>query len=81
VKLIIISPQHTHEYDAQWIEVQTPVGSLVIQPEHAPMILSLVAGSDFAFVLDTHEKKVIRLMRPGFLEVARDSVRALIGQE
>lgn len=79
--LTIVSPQHKHEYTVQWIEAQTTVGALVIQPEHAPIILSLVAGSEFSFVLDTNEKKIIRLARPGFLEVTRNSAVALIGQE
>jgi F0F1-type ATP synthase epsilon subunit len=81
MKLIVVSPQHKHEYHIQWIEAQTPVGALVIKPNHAPIILSLVAGSDFSFVLDNDEKKMIRLVRPGFLQVTRDSVVALIGQE
>ena len=82
MKLTIVSPQHKHEYTVQWIEAQTPVGSLVIKPDHAPIILSLVAGSDFGFMLaDTHEKKIIYLMRPGFLEVTRKKVVALIGQD
>ncbi len=83
MKLTVVSPQHKHEYTVQWIEAQTPVGSLIIKPDHAPIILSLVAGSDFIFVLDdeTHEKKIIHLMRPGFLEVTRNKVVALIGQD
>ena len=81
MKLTIVSPQHKHEYDVQWIEAQTPVGSIVIKSEHAPIILSLVAGSDFVFVLDSDEKKMIRLMRPAFLEVTRTSAMMLIGQD
>ena len=81
MKLTVINPQHKYEYTVQWIEAQTPIGSLVIKPEHAPIILSLVAGSDFSFVLDSNEKKVIRLMRPGFLEMTRNSAVALVGQE
>lgn len=81
MKLTVVSPQNKHEYVVQWIEAQTPAGSLIIKPDHAPIILSLVAGSDFTFVLDTHEKKIIHLIRPGFLEVTRQKVVALIGQD
>ena len=80
MKLTLINPQHKYEYTVLWIEAQTPAGFLVIQPEHAPMIFSLVAGSNFTFMLDSHEKKVIHLMRPGFMEVTRNSVLALVGQ-
>ena len=65
----------------QWIEAQTQAGSLVIKPGHAPMILMLNFGYDFSFLLEGGEKKVISLVRPGFLEVTRDSAVALLGQE
>lgn len=81
MKLTIVSPQHKQEYTVQWIEAQTPVGFIVIKPDHAPIILSLVAGSDFSFVLDTDEKKIIQLRRPGFLEVTRKEALVLLGQE
>lgn len=82
MKLIVVSPQHKHEYTVEWIEAQTPAGFLIIKPDHAPIILSLIAGSEFGFLLaDTHEKKIIHLMRPGFLEVTRQKVVALIGQD
>ena len=80
MKLVVVSPQHRHEYTVQWIEAHTPFGSLIVKPDHAPIILSLIAGSDFSFVLDTDEKKIIRLTRPGFLEVNRTSAVALISQ-
>jgi F0F1-type ATP synthase epsilon subunit len=82
VKLTIVSPQHKYEYTVQWIEAQTPAGSLIIQPEHAPIILSLIAGSDLSFAITgTNEQKNIRLVRPGFLEVTRNSAVALVGQD
>ena len=81
MKLVVVSPQDKYEYVVQWIEAHTPSGSLFIQPEHAPMILTLLAGSDFSFLLSTDEKKIIRLIRPGFLKVARDGAMAIIGQD
>jgi F0F1-type ATP synthase epsilon subunit len=79
VKLTIVSPHYMQEYMVAWIEAQTPVGFVIIEPEHAPIILSLVAGSYFSFMLDTHEQKTITLTRPGFLEVTRESAMVLIG--
>jgi F0F1-type ATP synthase epsilon subunit len=81
VKLVVISPQSKHEYIIQWIEAHTPVGTLFIRPGHAPIILTLVAGTDFSFLLATDEKKIIHLIRPGFLEVNRNSALALVGQD
>jgi F0F1-type ATP synthase epsilon subunit len=82
VKLTVVSPQQASEYKVQWIEGQTPEGSIIIQPDHAPIIMSLVAGSDFSFVLEkTDEKKTIHLERNAFLEVTRTSAVMLIGQD
>lgn len=81
MKLVVVSPQSKSEYVVQWIEAHTPEGTLFLKPGHAPIILTLVAGSDFSFLLPTDEKKTIRLIRPAFLEVNRTTALALISQE
>ena len=81
MKLVVVTPQSKHEYVVQWIEAHTASGSLVIKPGHAPMILMLVPGFDFSFMLETSEKKLIQLLRPGFMEVNRDGAVVLLGQE
>ena len=81
MKLVVVSPQSKSEYVVQWIEAHTPEGTLFLKPGHAPIILTLVAGSDFSFLLPTDEKKIIRLIRPAFLEVNRTTALALISQE
>jgi len=82
VKLVIVSPQNKYEFDVAWIEAYTPSGNVVIQEGHAPIIVTLVAGSDFSFFLPaTDEKKIIKLMRHGFLEVDRINALALLSQE
>lgn len=82
MKLVLVSPAHQQEYDIEWIEAFTSSGSLVIQEGHAPLIITLIAGSDFSFLLSTTgEKKIIKLVRPAFLEVNRMSALALITQD
>ena len=81
MKLVVVTPQGKHAYIVQWIEAYTPTGSLFIKPGHAPIILSLIAGSEFSFLLPTDEKKIIHLIRPGFLQVDRTGAMALISQE
>ena len=81
MKLVVVSPQSKHEYVIQWIEAYTSAGALFIKQGHAPIILTLVAGTDFSFLLGDGEKKIIRLVRPGFLEVTRNGALALISQE
>jgi F0F1-type ATP synthase epsilon subunit len=81
VKLVVVTPQSKYEYDVQWIEAHTASGSLIIKPGHAPMILMLVPGLSFSFMLETSEKKEIALVRPGFMEVNRDGAVVLLGQD
>lgn len=81
MKLVVVTPQSKHEYVVQWIEAHTQTGSLFIKPGHAPMILMLVPGFDLSFSVDSGEKKIVTLVRPGFLEVNRDSAVALLSQE
>ena len=80
MKLLIISPQHQESYIIEWVEVNTPQGNLVIQPGHAPLIVTLVSHKDITFLLKTGETHSMRLERPGFLEIDRNSVTALINQ-
>ncbi len=81
MKLVVVTPQSKHEYVVQWIEAHTSDGSLVIEPGHAPIILMLAPGADFSFLSEADAKKVIPLVRPGFLEVNRDMAVALLSQE
>jgi len=81
VKLVIVSPQQKYEYQVEWIEAHTPSGALVFKSGHAPIIVTLVPGADFSFSLITGEKKIIKLLRPGFLEVNRIDALALLTQE
>ena len=80
MKLLIISPQHQESHIVEWVEVQTPKGSLVIQSGHAPLIVTTIAHSTLHFLLKTGEFKNIYLERPGFLEINRTSITALINQ-
>jgi len=81
VKLTIISPQYKESYTIDWLEVQTSCGTLVIKPGHAPIILTITAPSEFSFVLKTGEKKIVMITRPGFVEVTRTTIIALLNQE
>ena len=81
MKLLIVSPQGTYEYSVQWIEAWTPSGNLVIKPGHAPLIVTLMPGFEFSFMLAAEEKKIIHLTRTGFLEVNRTDAIALLSQD
>jgi F0F1-type ATP synthase epsilon subunit len=80
VKLLIISPQGQESYIIEWIEAHTLQGNIIIQSGHAPLIVTLVADKNLTFLLKTGDTKMIHLDRPGFLEINRTMVTALINK-
>ena len=80
MNLLIVTPYSQETHVVQWVEAHTPQGSIVIQPEHAPLIITLVLHKNLTFLSKTGEVKSIMLNRPGFLEVTRTGVTALLGQ-
>jgi len=79
MNLLIITPQSQETHVVEWVEAHTPQGSIVIQPGHAPLIITLMLGKDLTFLSKTGETKSIMLNRSGFLEVTRSGITALIG--
>ena len=80
MKLLIISPQHQEAYIVEWVEAHTPQGDVVIKSGHAPMIVTLLPNKKFNFLTKTGEEKTIFLESPGFLEIDRTTVTALINK-
>ena len=80
MKLLIISPHHHETHIIEWLEAHTPQGSIIIQPGHAPLIVTLVAHQNLTFLLKTGEISRILLDQPGFLEINRTTITALINQ-
>lgn len=80
MELSIISPERHDIHDVMHLEVQTNVGSMVIQPGHAPIIATLIASSELIFVLTNGEKKSIYLTRSAFLDVDRKKAMIIINQ-
>ena len=49
MKLKIITTQKIVEHEVDWVELNTPVGNMVIQQGHAPMIIQLSAGHELLY--------------------------------
>lgn len=47
--LKIITTQRMVEHDVDWVELNTPVGNMIIQQGHAPMIIELSSGHELLF--------------------------------
>jgi F0F1-type ATP synthase epsilon subunit len=75
----IVSPQETKIYTILWLEVFTQLGSFVIQPGHAPTVLTPLPNKDIIFGLTNGKRETIKIPH-GVLEVGRHKAVLLINQ-
>lgn len=77
MKLQIITTQKITQYDVDWVELNTPVGNMVIQPGHAPMLVELSAG--YELVYQTVDGALMSLMIiQGVAHVSLTDVKILL---
>ena len=74
--LDLLSPFKKISKDVAWVEIDTVVGNFVIEPEHAPMILTLAKNSNVSFGLATGKQEKIKV-NSGIVHIKRDSVTVL----
>ncbi len=79
MQLSIISPAKKEIFDVAWVECNTPTGSYVIQPGHAPMILALSKKKPFIFALKSGKEEVI-MIQQGIAHITRENVTILLSQ-
>jgi F0F1-type ATP synthase epsilon subunit len=79
MNLSIISPQETVEHVIAWIEINTPVGNMVIQKDHIPMIVELAPNKEIAYQLSNGKQQSMHIAR-GFLHVTRTAVKIIISR-
>jgi F0F1-type ATP synthase epsilon subunit len=77
MELHITSPQETQVFAIVWIEVPTPAGSFVIQPEHAPTLLIISPDKEITFCLKNGKQQSL-LVSQGIVEVTRTIVTLII---
>jgi F0F1-type ATP synthase epsilon subunit len=80
MKLSVISPQSIQQYPIVWIEINTPVGNMVIQQDHAPMIVEIEPNSEI-LLMQENGKQMSILVAQGFIHVARQEIKLLITKE
>ena len=80
MKLSVISPHNIQHYPTVWIEINTPVGNMVIQKDHAPMIVEIQPNSEI-LLMQENGKQISILVRQGFIHVTRHEVKLLITKE
>jgi F0F1-type ATP synthase epsilon subunit len=61
IKLRIVTPETTVTHEVSWIDVTTPAGNYVIQPDHAPMLLVVRDDKPVAFGFNSGKTSNIRV--------------------
>lgn len=77
--LTIISPTQEKTETITWLEINTPQGNFVIQPGHAPMLITL--APDKKFIYESSDGKKNSLPASGGLaHIKRDSITIILNQ-
>lgn len=77
MKLIIVDVEKTIEHDVSWVELNTPVGNMVIQEGHVPIIIELQPEEELLF--ETLEgKKDSLIITQAVAHVTRSEVKILL---
>ncbi len=77
MKLQIITTQKMTQYDIAWVELNTPVGNMVVQPGHAPMLVELSSG--YELIYQTVDGALMSLMIvQGVAHVSLTDVKILL---
>lgn len=77
MKLKIITTQKTVEHEVDWVELNTPVGNMVIQQGHAPMIIELSHGYELSYQITDGPIETILIVQ-AVAHITRFEVQILI---
>ena len=77
MKLQIITTQRVIEHEVSWIELNTPVGNMVVQHGHAPMMIELRAGHELIFEKHDGKQDSIMIIQ-GMAHIKRHEVKILL---
>ena len=78
MKLSIITTQKTLEYSVDWLEINTPVGNMVIQAGHVPMMIELSAGCECLFQITDGSRVESIMIVQGVAHITRLEVTLLL---
>ncbi len=79
INLEIVSPSLNISENIIWLELNSPAGNIVIQPDHTPMFISVLDGESFIYCLENGKQKNIKI-EDGFLSFDNNQA-CLIGQK
>lgn len=77
MQLIILSPFSKVTIDIEWIELNTPAGNFIIQPEHAPTVVTLTPQQPVIY-MTTSGKEESLIVNKAIAQVTRTSITLLM---
>ncbi len=80
MKFSVISPHGIINHTIVWVEINTPVGNMVIQENHAPMVIEIESNSELLF-MQQNGKQVSIVVVQGFMHVTRQEIKLLVTKE
>lgn len=78
MKLDIMSPTSSETLNINWIEVNTPQGSFVVEKGHAPTIATLSQDKYITVNLEQNNQEKKIKISGGVIHVQRDKVTILV---
>ena len=80
MKFLVISPHAVVQHTIVWVEINTPAGNMVIQANHAPMVVEIEPNSEILF-MQPNGKQVSLIVMQGFMHITRQEIKLLVTQE
>lgn len=80
MQLHIISPTSKKSIRVAWLEINTTQGNFVIQPGHAPCIMTLAHNERFTYCLTSGKRESVPVTH-GIVEIDRTGVTILLDKE
>ena len=79
MKLVLIRPTGKQLFDIAWLELNTPAGNMIIQQDHAPMIVTLTPQKPFTFMARSGKQESVTIHR-AVAEITRLSVTIVLNE-
>jgi len=79
MKLDIISPSVSCTYEVAWVELNTAAGNMIIQPGHAPLVITLSPHKQIIYCLKNGKQEVFIPTR-AVAEVTRTHITILVSE-
>lgn len=75
--LKIVTTQRVVQHEVEWVELNTPVGNMVIAQGHVPTIVELTVAGELLYQLSSGATESMQIVQ-GVAHVTRSEVKILL---